>query len=155
MQPGKVVVYTMFVMMGGAFLPFIYGILFQNNAVTIFKIIGIVILLAALIVPIFDKKDTDSVCENNRGKWLYYILSAACFILNGATGIITKIYLSADNRASELQFGFRQNLSNCIILSIVVLTSLLFGGKHRQMLLDDAKASYDGGLPYYLPYLWE
>ena len=46
---GRVSVYTVFMMLGGMLLPFIYGLIFLGEPLSVFKIIGILVLVAGLI----------------------------------------------------------------------------------------------------------
>ena len=86
-------VYSMFNMLGGMLLPFLYGVLFYNEVLTIGKIFCCILIAAALFLTL-DKFS----CKAKAFK--YYI---ACFILNGLVGMISKFHQSNTAEAVNSQ----------------------------------------------------
>ena len=74
--------FSLFSMLGGMMLPFLAGIIFYGETMTLGKGICVVLICAALAITV---KPT----EKSRGGEIYYIL---VFILNGMCGVLTKIY---------------------------------------------------------------
>ena len=74
--------FSLFSMLGGMMLPFLAGLIFYGEPMTLAKGVCVVLITAALAVTV--KKD-----EKSRGGELYYI---AVFVLNGMCGVLTKIY---------------------------------------------------------------
>ena len=74
-------VYSLFTMLGGMILPFIAGIAFYNESMTVAKAICVAFVTVALLITVRWKKKT--------GGELYY---AGVFILNGMSGVLSKIY---------------------------------------------------------------
>jgi multidrug transporter EmrE-like cation transporter len=86
---GRVSVYTTFLMLGGMFLPYVYG-LCSGDSVTVGKIIGMCVLIGALILSILPTKQEK---ENKQPlKVSFVVLCAIAFILNGCTSIISNIH---------------------------------------------------------------
>ena len=78
--------YSLFSMLGGMLLPFVFGILCYGEGMTVAKGVCIVVLTAALAVTV-EKSDK----KKNSG-WIYYI---GIFTLNGMSGVLTQIFTKA------------------------------------------------------------
>lgn len=74
--------YSLFSMLGGMALPFLQGILFYNESITVGKTVCFVLIVIALILTV--KKD------NKRSGIVYYI---GIFIFNGMSGVCQKYLL--------------------------------------------------------------
>lgn len=77
-------VYSIFMMLGGMLLPFAYGILFANEALSFAKVLSILLICAAVGCS-FEKG------AEGKNAYRFY---AAIFILNGLVGVLSKIHLS-------------------------------------------------------------
>lgn len=89
---GSYSVYMMFLMLGGMLLPFIYGMLFLDDAEGVrpvslaARFLGVALLTLSLVLPCLgDKKDK----KNSK---LFITLCVAVFILNGFVSITSKIH---------------------------------------------------------------
>ena len=82
---GQVSVYTMFMMLGGMLLPYLYGVLFLKEALSPFCIAGLAALAAALALSAFGKGGGSGA----KPKKIFYLLCAAAFLLNGGIGIVS------------------------------------------------------------------
>lgn len=86
---GRVSVYTTFMMLGGMFLPYIYG-LCSGEKPTVGKIIGMIVLIVALVLSVLPSKEER---ENKTPiKVSFIVLCAIAFILNGCTSIVSNIH---------------------------------------------------------------
>lgn len=85
---GRVAVYTVFMMLGGMLLPFIYGLIFLGEQLSVFKVIGMVVLIAALFLSVAPDKSV----RGERPKAVFYILCFAVFCLNGGVSILSKVH---------------------------------------------------------------
>lgn len=86
---GRVSVYTTFMMLGGMFLPYIYG-LCSGEQPTVGKIIGMIVLIVALVLSVLPSKEER---ENKTPiKVSFIVLCAIAFILNGCTSIVSNIH---------------------------------------------------------------
>ena len=78
-------VYSIFMMLGGMLLPFAYGILFANEALSFAKALSILLICTAVGCSF----------EKGAGGKNAYRFYAAIFVLNGLVGVLSKIHLSA------------------------------------------------------------
>ena len=76
--------FSVFSMLGGMVLPFLQGILFFNEEITVAKIACLVLIALALVLTISP--------EQKRGGTLYYI---GIFVLNGLSGVLAKLFASS------------------------------------------------------------
>lgn len=95
---GNISLYTLFVMMGALIMPFIFGIAVLKEEVTAFKIIGVVIMVAALFMSLADslrKKGESEITQDGkgakRGGMLLILLCAAVFLMNGGVNVFSKV----------------------------------------------------------------
>ena len=77
-------VYSIFMMLGGMLLPFAYGILFANEALSFAKALSILLICTAVGCSF----------EKGAGGKNTYRFYAAIFVLNGLVGVLSKIHLS-------------------------------------------------------------
>jgi multidrug transporter EmrE-like cation transporter len=95
---GRVSVYTTFMMIGGMFLPYVYG-LCAGEKTTVGKILGMVVLIIALVLSILpSKKDR---ANKTPLKLSFIVLCAIAFMLNGCTAIVSNIH----QKNIEMQMG--------------------------------------------------
>ena len=80
---GGMALYSMFLMCGGMLLPYLFGVLFLNESLTLLRIIGVIMILVA--VTLFNKGKYDV-------KISLYLLCIAIFVLNGLVSIISKCH---------------------------------------------------------------
>ena len=85
---GNVSVYTMFMMLGGMLLPYLYGVAFLCEKPSVFQIIGLFVLIAALILFALPPKNAEKKSTHK----LFYVLCFLVFFLNGASSIIAKAH---------------------------------------------------------------
>lgn len=76
--------FSLYSMLGGMVLPFLQGILFYGEALTVAKILCLLLITAALLLTVNKKV--------KKGGAIYY---AGIFILNGMAGVISKLFTSA------------------------------------------------------------
>ena len=83
LKNGTLAVYTIFLMTGGMILPYIFGILFLEETLTIWRTMGLVVITVSLFLTNFKK-----------GKTCYkqLPLCIAVFVLNGFVSIISKVH---------------------------------------------------------------
>lgn len=76
--------YSVFAMLGGMMLPFLAGLLFYREPMTVGKGVCVALIVAALALTV--KRD------GTRGGAVYY---AGVFVCNGMSGVLTKLFLEA------------------------------------------------------------
>jgi len=82
MKHGSMAQYTLFLMSGGMLLPYVCGLLFWNEPFSLLRTAGLVVILAAVI---FSNGDGSKLDKSILG------LCCAVFVLNGLTGICSKL----------------------------------------------------------------
>ncbi|MBQ8849057.1 MAG: EamA family transporter [Clostridia bacterium] len=78
-------VFSVFSMLGGMLLPFLLGVIFYGEPLTVFKVICCILIVGAVLLNVKTGK------QNRKG--LFYCF--AVFFLNGMAGVISKIHQSA------------------------------------------------------------
>ncbi|MBQ8341350.1 MAG: DMT family transporter [Clostridia bacterium] len=73
--------YSIFAMLGGMLLPFVAGLLFFDEPMTVGKGICVVLIITALLLTIER--------GSSKSGWIYY---AGVFVLNGMSGVLSKIF---------------------------------------------------------------
>ena len=54
---GKISVFTLFMMFGGMLIPYLYGCIFLDEALTAGSVVGMVLLVGALVMPVLKKEN--------------------------------------------------------------------------------------------------
>jgi len=108
--------YSIFSMLGGMLLPFVFGIFFYDEPFTIGKALCFILITVSLVFTF--KKGED------KGGWIYYM---GIFVFNGLSGVISKIYTSAAfPKATEAGYSILSSLVAIVIAGVILL---LFGKK--------------------------
>lgn len=105
-------VYSVFSMLGGMLLPFLLGIGFYNENVTLFKIICCVLIVVSVLLNIKGGKQS-------KNAFLYYM---AVFVLNGSVGVISKIHQSSSfEHTDSTGFMFLSSVAGIIMSAVWLL----------------------------------
>lgn len=103
--------FSLFSMLGGMMLPFLQGIIFFGEGITIAKIICVILITAALLMTV-------ERGEKSKGT-IYYI---GIFILNGMSGVLSKIFTSAPfEKASPEGYSILSALCTIVICFLILL----------------------------------
>ena len=111
---GSVGIYTTFMMLGGMLLPYLYGIIFLNEAVRVFHIIGVILLIAALFIPLMRNKKSEKQSLNK----VFVFLCSFVFILNGLSSILTKVHQINANAMANYDFIILENMFVFVFVAI-------------------------------------
>jgi len=84
LKEGSSLMYTLFLLSGGMFCPFIYGIAFLGENPSGLCIIGTVMVVMSLVIPLFFEKKKPS--------WKLYLLCTLAFLFNGGCSIVLKAH---------------------------------------------------------------
>ena len=87
--------YSLFMMLGGMMLPFWQGVFFYGEKLTVAKIICFVLICVALLVTI-------EKGESKKKAVIYYI---AIFVLNGMSGVYSKIFVGLGGKATPADYS--------------------------------------------------
>jgi drug/metabolite transporter (DMT)-like permease len=91
--------FSMFIMMGGMFLPFLVGAIFLNEPVSVYRIIAIIVLLVALAVISMEKNKNPISIKG-------LLLCFSVFIVNGLVSTISKLHQVNVQALSSVDFSF-------------------------------------------------
>ena len=83
LKNGSVAIYTLFLMTGGMVLPYIWGVLFLNEQLSVPTLIGLILLIGSVVICNLSK-------DRSNAKQL--ILCIAVFVLNGLVSIVSKMH---------------------------------------------------------------
>lgn len=135
---GSVAIYSMFMMLGGMAVPFLYGIIFLKETVTIGKILGSFLLSFFIFLQAMKgstkapDKETDKAPDKKQ-KVLFFSLCLLIFFINGMTGVIAKAHQITDGSVDEISFTVISCLF-IVILSIILMLPELFTLKKSEAL---------------------
>ncbi len=103
--------YSIFSMLGGMLLPFLHGIIFYGEPITVGKSICVIFIVLALAITV--EKD------NRKGGFIYY---AGVFIFNGISGVISKIHQSSGFKTTNSAvFSIWTAIVSIVISGILLL----------------------------------
>ena len=107
MSSGKMTIYTLFLMSGGMTLPYLFGIVFWNEAPSVLRIFGILMILGGVIIANTGKE---------RPAWKFILLGVLVFVLNGCVSILSKAHQIEAVRAtvSSASFGMLSAISTAL-----------------------------------------
>ena len=97
-------VYSLFSMLGGMILPVIYGILFYNEDFSLKRMICVAVIITALFIGSDLKADKKTI--------MYCFI---VFVLNGASGVISKCHQSSDMAVSSSNFMLIKSIITVLI----------------------------------------
>ena len=117
--------YSLFSMLGGMVLPFLQGIIFFGEPVTVANLICFVLIVAALVITV------DFGGEKKKGGAVFYI---GVFVLNGLSGVLAKILNAAPFDKGENPAVSYSVMSGFISLMISGLLLLYFTNKSEEKL---------------------
>jgi len=101
---GSVAVYSMFMMLGGMLVPFFYGILFLQEAVSVGKLLGTAFLAGFMILQAVGEKQPREETAHKKQAWLFFVLCILIFFINGLTGVVTKAHAMSEGAVDETSF---------------------------------------------------
>ena len=120
--------FSLFSMLGGMALPFLQGILFYNEGITLAKCVCVALICAALACTI-------EKGERKQGTVFY----VGIFLLNGMSGVLSKIF-SASDLPKTSAAGYSIWIAVCtIVLSAAVWSVLTLKDKKKGLEQDEKK----------------
>ncbi len=123
--------YSLFSMLGGMMLPLVVGIAFYGEPITVGIVICVVLVVIALMLNVN--------FSETKGGLIYY---AGVFVLNGMSGVISKIYSDASfPKANSAEYSIWSAIVTAVV-SLIVLTVVWI--KSKKAPLPTVKASVWG-----------
>ncbi len=120
---GNMSVYTMFLMLGGMLLPYLYGVLWLDEDITLWRILGVVLLALSMVFPALGVKDDES---KKKTRTLFLLLCLVVFTLNGFVSITSKMHQISDRLiVGENDFVILSNGLNGLISSAALFIMCL------------------------------
>lgn len=147
LKNGSMAIYTLFLMTGGMVLPYLWGLLFLNEQLTLPTLIGLILLIGSVVICNLSKDKTN-------GKQL--LLCSAVFVLNGLVSIVSKMHQIEENyiTVSASQFVMLTGIFKAVlslIASFFVKETLPFKQIcNRDTVLLIAGSALIGGVSYML-----
>ena len=92
--------YSLFLILGGMMLPFLAGVVFWQEELSAPRIIGFILLIAALVFPVLEKGNE----KNTKGVKIFLLLCLGIFVANGMNSVIAKYHQSAPAHVDTLSF---------------------------------------------------
>lgn len=126
--------YSVFAMLGGMLLPFLYDISFMGAELTINKLISCALISMALLLTV-------SKGEGKKGGKVYYAL---VFLLNGLNGVLSTIHQSLEEAVGSTDF---MALNRAVTFAISML--LLFAVKQKISKINLRAGLYSGGYAFF------
>ena len=119
---GKLSIYTMFLLIGGMLIPYLYGVFFLDEELTIYRIIGIIVILGSLIVNSLFSDNKEEV----KTKKIFWVLCMIIFFLNAGISIVSKEHQININAIETNSFIFWSGSFKAFYSGIGLLIFLLF-----------------------------
>ncbi len=145
LKTSQVAVYTLFLMLGGMCVPYIWGAVVLHEQLNLFRVLGLIIIAVALIVM--------NLSERPKKKQL--LMCIGVFVLNGFCSVISKEHQIAElNTVSSAGFVALSGLASAVFSIIGLLTEKL---KRRSLNIQKGKgievlalSALSGGISYLL-----
>ncbi len=120
MEGETIALYTVFLMAGGMMLPYIWGVLFLDEEISVLRTIGLVLIAISMVIT------------NKCGSKINLkttLMCIAVFILNGATSIVSKEHQIKAEAVSAIDFIV---ISNLLMAICCFFIAMLYGRKETK-----------------------
>ena len=144
MSLGSLSVYTVFLMLGGMALPWLFGMVFlgeyhsagsllfpsllPSSLMLPFRVTGLILMSAAVILSGLSGKD------GKRGGPKFFLLCVSVFLLNGTVSVLSKVHQLPENASravSSESYVMLNSLMKVLIFSAVFAIMILRGRKQK------------------------
>ncbi len=117
MEKGSMSLYTIFLMSGGMTVPYIFGVIFLNEELTVLRTIGLAAIIVAIAISNMGKEKPDI-------KQLIFCI--VVFMLNGISSVTSKVHqISAVSEVvTSTDFAFIVMLFKAIICMLIMLVNI-------------------------------
>lgn len=113
---GNLSFYTMFLMTGGMAVPYVWGVLFLNESLTVWRVAGLLCIAAAIIVSNYRK---ETLSRN------MILLCCGVFFLNGGSSVVSKMCQTPDRFgvAEPMEFVFWTGVARCTLCVVLLFVT--------------------------------
>lgn len=113
---GNLSFYTMFLMTGGMVVPYIWGVLFLNEPLTGWRVVGLLCIVVAIIVSNYSK---EKLSRN------MILLCGGVFLLNGGSSVVSKMCQTPDQFGvvEPMEFVFWTGVARCILCVVLLFVT--------------------------------
>ena len=112
MEGGQLTLYTFFLMTGGMFVPYVWGLLFLGEPFSILRTIGLVLIIISIFI-------TEASGGKTNKKQLF--LCCLVFLLNGFVSVVSKEHQINPNAVSSTEFVFLSHALKVVLFTPVLL----------------------------------
>ena len=111
---GTMTLYTLFLMIGGMVIPYVWGVLFLEEEFSVLRTLGILLLILAVALPNLSKQKLSAKLIT---------LCLLVFCLNGLVSIVSKTHQIAQNHVcvNEKEFIILGGIVKCILAGVLYL----------------------------------
>lgn len=120
---GKLSIYTLFLMIGGMLLPYLYGIIFLKEQLSLWRVFGMVLLIGALIFDALAVKAE----EKSINKKVFLLLCFAVFFLNGGVSIASKVHQISPEAIGTNDFIIWNHITKFTLTSVILCIYCIYG----------------------------
>lgn len=148
MKKGNMASYTMFLMAGGMIVPYIWGILFLDEKVSVFGMIALIFVLCGIVLS--NSCSKKEILNN-------FLMCFAVFFLNGFVSVVSKLHQIQENFAtvSAEEFVILGAMFNFVFSGFLYMfwkkdETLKHSGKNILAAVTIIASAAVGGLSYFL-----
>lgn len=134
--------YSLFSMLGGMVLPFLQGIFFYNEPVTLAKILCFILICIALILTLEKSEKKNGL--------IYYI---GIFILNGMSGVLSKLFTSLPFEKTSAE-GYSILIALCTIIFSGLIILIFFKKEKTAPSISSLAFSASSGIANKIANMW-
>ncbi len=130
MKLGDLSIVTIYMLLGGQIIPFLYGVLWLNEALTAIKLISVVILTVALFPPVIEalaakKKnggaDNEASGGAKDGGLVFHLLCLILFFGNGMVSVATKAHVISPDAIPDTAFTMLCASEQAVLLVLLLI----------------------------------
>lgn len=147
MENGNMSLYTLFLMAGGMTVPFVWGVVFWQEQISVWRVLGLFAIAGALVISNSGGKKPDR---------RQILLCVAVFFLNGFASVVAKMHQisEAGGYVTSADFGILAKVATCLLALLIlsgkgtcVTQEKLPAGK---VVIISALSAVAGGLSFFL-----
>ena len=124
LKTGGMALYSLFLMLGGMLLPYVYGVCYLDEILTVWRILGVLVIGAAVVL---------SCKAKYRFSGWVYLWCVIVFLLNGCVSIFSKVHQvdATHSTISTTAFVMYGGLGRFLFSSVALLVMGKKGGKPK------------------------